>query len=205
MSHPPAAPTDPRASPATADQWRALYDEHAEPIWRLVARLVGPQRTDVADVVQETFLAAARALDSFDADRGSARAWLCGIARQQSALHFRKQQQRQRIIEPDGPAAHTHRQIVEWLDSPADGPHDLLCRSETRHAVRCALAELDDTHAAVLTARYLEGLSTAAIAIDQRCSESAVHSRLARARKAFRRVLLAHSPSTVEAGEDHDA
>ena len=42
------------------DAWRGLYDAYAQPVWRVVARLMGPTSADVADVVQETFLAAAR-------------------------------------------------------------------------------------------------------------------------------------------------
>src|SRR6185437_12447852 len=68
-----------------ADAWRALYDAHAERVWRAVARLMGAQAVDVADVVQETFLAAARSADSYDAARGSLWWWLWGIARRQVA------------------------------------------------------------------------------------------------------------------------
>ncbi|MCA9239070.1 MAG: sigma-70 family RNA polymerase sigma factor [Planctomycetales bacterium] len=205
MSVPPATLSEPRAESATADQWLALYDAHAEAVWRLVARQVGPRQTDVADVVQETFLAAARGFSSFDPARGSARAWLSGIARQQSALHFRRQQRRQRLLETEGAHTHLRGQLVEWLDAGAETPPEVLGRSETREVVRSVLAELEETHTQVLAARYLEGQSIPAIATSLRCSEPAVHSRLARARKAFRRRLLASSPATVEAGDDHDA
>ncbi len=42
------------------DAWRALYDAYSRHVWRYVARRMLPESSDVADVVQETFLAAAR-------------------------------------------------------------------------------------------------------------------------------------------------
>ena len=42
------------------DAWFALYDAYCRQVWNHVARLMGPHSADIADVVQETFLAAAR-------------------------------------------------------------------------------------------------------------------------------------------------
>src|SRR5580765_4811425 len=81
------------------DAWRALYEAYAERVWRSVARLMGPGSADVADVVQETFLAAARSAKTYDSNRGSLWLWLCGIARRHVALHYRKQEQRARVLE----------------------------------------------------------------------------------------------------------
>ncbi|MBS0265399.1 MAG: sigma-70 family RNA polymerase sigma factor [Planctomycetes bacterium] len=49
-----------------ADAWRQVYDLYARPIWRVVARLMGADSADVADVVQEAFLAAAGSVRTFD-------------------------------------------------------------------------------------------------------------------------------------------
>src|SRR3954451_20271646 len=88
----------------SADAWRALYDTFAERVWCGVARLLGPHSADVADVVQETMLAAARSARTFDADRGSLWIWLWGIARLQVALHYRKQKRHDRL-----------KQAGDWL------------------------------------------------------------------------------------------
>src|SRR5262245_2482847 len=77
--------------------WHALHDAYAERVWRVVARLLGASSTDVADVVQETFLAAARSARNYDSARGSLWSWLWGITRLQAALHFRKQAQADRL------------------------------------------------------------------------------------------------------------
>ena len=79
------------------DAWQALYDAYAERVWRGVARLLGSQSTDVADVVQETMMAAARSAGSFNPARGALWPWLWGIAHNLVALHFRKQDRRHRL------------------------------------------------------------------------------------------------------------
>ena len=76
------------------DAWRALFETYSEPVWRYVARLMGGQSHDVADVVQETFLAAARSAHNYDSQRGTLWMWLCGIASRQIKLHYRRNGQR---------------------------------------------------------------------------------------------------------------
>jgi RNA polymerase sigma-70 factor (ECF subfamily) len=196
----------PELSSGRKEAWYALYDEHAESVWRLVARLVGPARADVADVVQETFLAAAHSAEQFDTSRGSPRAWLCGIARRQVAIHFRSKQRQERLLTEAGRPALERERIVDWIEGRQENPPDLLIRAETVDAVRVALASLTEPHAAALTARYLDGADVEQMAHDEGCGATAIRSRLARARKAFRRAFVALTPcaADVEAGDEHD-
>src|SRR4051794_4737570 len=85
-----------------AEAWQTLYDAYAEQVWRGVARLLGPCGADVADVVQETMLAAARSARAFDPKRGTVWQWLWGIARNHVALYFRKRQGQRRLTRADG-------------------------------------------------------------------------------------------------------
>jgi RNA polymerase sigma-70 factor (ECF subfamily) len=186
------------------EAWHALYDAHAEAIWRLVARLIGPSQPDVADVVQETFLAAARSVDKFDSTRGSPRAWLCGIARAQVALHYRRKHRHERLLTGEGRPAMERARMIDWLAGGQEEPPDVVMRAETADAVRSALCELDESHAAVLVARYLEGAEVEQMARDEGCGTVAIRSRLARARKAFRKAFLAFACVAVDidAGEE---
>jgi len=61
------------------DAWRAMYDAYARQVWCVVARQMGSDAADVADVVQETFLAAARSVRQYDPARGSLWMWLYGF------------------------------------------------------------------------------------------------------------------------------
>lgn len=181
------------------DAWRALHDAFAARVWCGVARLLGPSSPDVADVVQETMLAAARSARSFDPERGSLWNWLWGIARFQTALHLRKRQRQTRFTR-DWLAASGDR-LARWLDG-GDPPADLLETAELAQLVRLALTELSAEHESLLTAKYLDGEPVERIAARERRTETAVRSQLARAREAFRAAFLrlaADQPADAEA------
>jgi RNA polymerase sigma-70 factor (ECF subfamily) len=173
-----------------ADAWRELYDAYCRQVWQAVARMMGPNMPDVADVVQETFMAAARSAGQYDPDRGSLWVWLYGIARNQAALHFRKQGRPGRSVRSNDRLVQTSRRIASWLDGREQTPSDALQSAETAEMVRSALTELPVEYEIVLTAKYLDGASVEQIAGSERCTVTAVRSRLARARQAFRQVFL---------------
>jgi RNA polymerase sigma-70 factor (ECF subfamily) len=149
--------------------WEVFYDSHAERLWVWVGRLMGGSAADVGDVIQETFLEAARKAGDFDARRGRGRMWLWGIARRQVALHFRKRR---------------HERVRKGAGQ--EGPAEAAMRGEQAAAVRAALASLPDDYAFVLAAKYFEGMTTAGLGAAMGISEAAAESQLARARSAFR-------------------
>ena len=113
--------------------WHQLYDAFSEAVWRCVARRVGPHAAEVADIVQETFLAAARSARTFDPARGSLWAWLSGIARRQAALHFRRKQTR-----PEAGGEEELRDVTGRGGQRAE-PVELLALAETAQSVRLVL------------------------------------------------------------------
>ncbi len=140
-------------------------------------RLLGPQSADVADVVQETMLAAARSARTFDPQRGSLGLWMAGIARNHAVLHLRKQDRRQRLMK----AAACNGQLLQWLEGKEPSPPTALAAAELAALVRAALGKVPADYALLLTARYLDGETVTQIALRERASEVAVRSRLARA------------------------
>ncbi|HEY6738778.1 MAG TPA: sigma factor, partial [Actinopolymorphaceae bacterium] len=60
---------------------RALYAEHAGPLFGYVLRLVRGDRQRAEDVVQETLVRAWRHPEALDPARGPLRAWLATVAR----------------------------------------------------------------------------------------------------------------------------
>ena len=158
------------------DAWQTLYDAYAERVWRGVARLVGPHPADVADIVQETMLAAARSARTFDEAKGSLWQWLWGIARTQVSLHYRTRQRQDRWrLTP-----------AKWSEGIEPTQTADLESAELAAAVRAALGELPADYEQLLTAKYLDGDSVERIAGRERLTEMAVRSKLARARDAFR-------------------
>ncbi len=180
MDDPATAPDDERAIAAglragRADAWECLHDRYAERVWRVVARLVGGESA-VADVVQETFLEAARSARSFDPARGPLWAWLFGVARTQALLHLRRTARH---------AQERGRYPRGW-DEPGREPLDELLARESADLVRLTLLELPEEYGRMLAAKYLLGASLEDIARAERLSPVAARSKLARAREAFR-------------------
>ena len=97
------------------EAWQALYDAYCRRVWYAVARLMGPESADVADVVQETFLAAAAAAPQYDSSRGSLWRWLYGIARNHVALYWRNRRRQERWRDAADPRAARRQQVVHWL------------------------------------------------------------------------------------------
>jgi RNA polymerase sigma-70 factor (ECF subfamily) len=179
--------------------WLRLYEAYSEPVWRNISRLVGNDSTAVADIVQETFLAAACSARNFRPDRGTLWVWLWTIARRQVALYYRKQkpeivlsQARQWWTSLDG-------EKFDWIDAKADMPPDVLESQELAKLVRFALSELSGDYQTLLLAKYVDNQPTEQIAGRIGCSEVAVRSKLARARKAFRKAFKKITSSTPNA------
>lgn len=171
------------------EAWHALYDAYSERVWRAVARLIGPNSADVADVVQEVFLAAARSARGYDPTRGTLANWIFGIARNCAALHFRHQGRHRRlratadeVPDPEG--------LLAWLEDRRQGPPEALESAELAALVRGVLGRLPQEYASLLVGKYLDGAAAEDLADRQHCSTVALRSKLARAREAFRRVFM---------------
>ncbi len=176
------------------EAWRALYEAYADRVWRAVARLLGPGSTDVADVVQETFLAAARSAAAYDPERGSLWMWLWGIARNHVALHYRKQEQFDRFRRAGDWLASCNGSLLRYLHGRESvAPEEALAAAELATLVRATLTELPEDYGLLLTAKYLEGLPVEDIARQTRSTSTAVRSKLARARQAFRDAFEKHA------------
>ena len=181
--------------------WLRLYEAYAESIWQNISRLVGNDSAAVADIVQETFLAAARSARNFRPDRGTLWVWLWTIVRRQVALYYRKQkpeimlsQARQWWTSLDG-------EKFDWIDAKADMPPDILESKELAMLVRLALKELPGDYQTLLLAKYVDNQPAERIAGQMGCSEVAVRSKLARARKAFRKAYKKITISAPNARE----
>lgn len=170
------------------EAWAQLYDRFAERVWRFAARLLGSEAQWVADVVQETFLAAARSAQQFDAERGSLWSWLTGIAHRQAALAWRRhgqEQRRQALL------ANLPREVLYGARAFDDAtpPDEWFERRELAVVIRSTLSALPSEYATVLVAKYLDEQAIDEIALELDESYEAVRSRLARARREFKTVF----------------
>jgi RNA polymerase sigma-70 factor (ECF subfamily) len=166
----------------------SLFATYSERVWRYVARLIGPRRECVADVVQETFLQIARSIDQFDPERGALWNWISGVAHHRAMVWHRSERRHDAGLSDDRIQAERNGRLGRWFEEghPAD---DLLADRETAAEVRQVLAELPEDYARCLIAKYMEDQSSAEIAADNGDSVEAVRSRLTRARDAFREIF----------------
>ncbi len=169
--------------------WLRLYEAYAEPVWRNIARLMGNDSAAVSDVVQETFMAAARSAKNFDPHRGSLWAWLWIIAGRQVALYYRKQKSNPLLAQARNWWTALDGEKLDWIDAKSDAPPDILQSRQLATLVRCALSELPAEYQTLLLAKYVDSHPADKIAEQMGCSPVAVRSKLARARKAFRKAF----------------
>ena len=155
-----------------------LYDRYSVRVWRYVARMLGSNAEAVGDAVQETFLAAARSAHNFDPAKGAHWSWLSGIAHNQVAVYWRRVGIQR--IDPAEP---------RFEDSPGGAavPDEQLQQQETIELVRRVLAELPGDYASLLEAKYTDGQSVAELVELFGGTTESVRSKLARARREFRR------------------
>ncbi|MEU4424110.1 sigma-70 family RNA polymerase sigma factor [Actinoplanes sp. NPDC024001] len=168
--------------PPGAAWFAAIFDDHAPGLWRYLARQV--EAAQAEDLVAETFLAAWSARSDYRPERGSARAWLYGIAVNLLRRHHRTQAQQQRMS-----------QRLSGRTAPDDGTEDRVAeRLDARSrlaGLAAAIAALPDGDRDVLLLNSLAGLDTREIAGALGIPEGTVRSRLHRVRRGLRAVASA--------------
>lgn len=160
-----------------AGAWRALYDEHAERVWRFVARMgIGP--ADVEDVTQEVFVVVHRRLREFDG-RVALSTWILGIALRLAQNHRRRQWRQSvgRLLGFGGESG-----------SP-DDPERALAVREAAGEADAILARMTGKQRAVFVLYEIEGLDGPAIATIVGAPVHTVWSRLRLGRAEFSRLL----------------
>jgi RNA polymerase sigma-70 factor (ECF subfamily) len=157
-----------------------------------VARRILASDEDAREVVQETFVAALRALDGF---KGDARlsTWLHRIAVNSALMRLRSRRRRpEEPIEPLLPAfkddGHHQEKFRSWSE-PADEAMD---RARRRELVRACIAQLPDSYRTVLLLRDIEEMDTPEVAAMMGLTPNAVKIRVHRARQALRTLLDPH-------------
>jgi RNA polymerase sigma-70 factor (ECF subfamily) len=166
--------------------YATLVEENASSIYRLALRLMGNE-ADAEDVLQETFLSAFKSIARFEG-RSSLSTWLYRIASNAALMRLRRSEPEQ--VSVDEPVERDDgemmpRQFFDFCCLPED---DLL-REEAREQMKQAIDELPPTLRSVFVLRDIEGLSTTETAEALDLSESAVKSRLMRARLKLREQL----------------
>lgn len=155
----------------------SLFDDLADGVYTLAVRLLRDRHL-AEDVVQETFLAAIRNLESYRGD-GPIAAWIYRIGYRKSIETHRRRRE-----DPEDPAELARSTIRR----AASAEHEVV-RGELIATLDRSIDELTQPLRAVFVLRDIEGLSTTETAAALTVSESAVKMRLLRARQELRKSL----------------
>jgi RNA polymerase sigma-70 factor (ECF subfamily) len=172
---------------------------HAPPVYRLALRLMGNE-VDAEDVMQETFLNAFKAINSFEGRSGLG-TWLYRIAHNAAMMRLRRPSPHLLSVEETlngDPPGLVPRQLFDWCCLPEEDFASEEVRLELERAVR----ELPDTFKGVFVLRELEGLSTSQTAATLDLSEGAVKVRLHRARLWLRERLSSYFTELAQDGRE---
>jgi RNA polymerase sigma-70 factor (ECF subfamily) len=176
----------PQARAGEPAAWDALFRRYQLPLYVYVFELVRDEQAGL-DLVQETFIAAARHLGGLrdDAKFGS---WLFGIAHQKCVQRWRK---RKEILFDQMP------EMPESPDDFADRPDELLIRREQEMELMNLLAQLPLPQRSVLLLHFIEDFSLAEISRITATPPGTVKSRLHYAKKSLQKLLEAKNENAA--------
>lgn len=194
-SQPPEAAR--RDSPVRLDPERWV-EEHADALFGFAAARVR-DRAIAQDLVQETFLAAMKARESF-AGRSTERSWLFGILRNKLVDYYRRQSREITVTdletpfpEEEGAFAASGMGKNGWVMKLApqawETPEGTLVSKEFQEILQTCLAGLPDKVARVFVLREIDGVTSEEICKDLGVSPNNLWVMLHRARMGLRRCL----------------
>lgn len=170
-----------------------LYDRYGRLAFGLAYRILG-ERGTAEDIVQEAFLAVWRRASSFQADRGSARAWLMSIVHNASIDRRRGRYKREQTdVALDD--------LTFKLETGAEDTFDLVSeRIEAEH-VRAALGGLPVEQREAIELAYFGGLTQQEIATRTGTPLGTVKSRMRLGLHKMRSLL----GDSLDSGTAHSA
>lgn len=187
-------PTLERAAAGDAASWRDLVGRHHDRLRRMVDLRLDPRvrgRVDPSDVLQETYLDAARRLRDYLADpplpfflwlRQLAGTWLAKAHRAHLATLGRDVRREVALANPEASSA----ALADGLLGRDARPSDVALREELRGQLIAAIDRLDPLDREVLALRHFEQLTNAESARVLNLSVGAASKRYVRALERLR-------------------
>lgn len=170
------------AAKGDIDAFETLLGLYQNKVYGLALRMCGSEE-DAWDVAQEAFLAVWRALPGFRGESGFS-TWLYRLTANAAIDCLRREKKRRGELSIEG------GELPLSLPDAGPSPQEAAEGGELRAAVNAALARLTDQHRTVLILRELQELSYEEIAGALGLDLGTVKSRISRARKALRKILL---------------
>ncbi len=167
-------------------EFARLVDEYSTQIYRLALKMLGDEQ-DAEDVLQNTFMKVLQSIDKFEG-RSSLSTWLYRIGVNEALMLLRRQKPTIPVAmdyEDDDNEIRHPTQFTDWCCLPEE---DLLSEEARRHLDK-AIRRLPEKLQVVFLLRDIEGLSIRETSEALDLSETAVKTRLLRARLNLREQL----------------
>ena len=195
-AHPGGPPGPGRERRDAVGEFERLYRANVDAVTSFFARrTTDPQA--VADLTADTFVAAITSMGTFDPGKGTARAWVFGIARRVHAAHCEAR-------------ARQHdqaRRLAGRRDLPPDHIEELEARIDAERSGRRllrSLSALPEPDRAAVELVDIAGLRPAEAAKVLGTTAGALRMRLTRARARLRREAGAATDASNVNEDDHD-
>jgi RNA polymerase sigma-70 factor, ECF subfamily len=171
-------------------EFARLVDAYSGPLYRLALKMLG-NGPDAEDALQNTFLKAFQHLDTFEG-RSSLSTWLYRIASNEALMLLRKRRPETTFSdiksEEEADQSIDPVQFTDWCCLPEQE----LLSAEARTTLDRAVQHLPETLRIVFVLRDIEGLSIQETSQVLGLSETAVKTRLLRARLRLREEMSSY-------------
>lgn len=172
-----------------ADAFDNLVTRYSGDIYAVLFRIT-ESAEEAADLTQETFLSALKAIRSFRGD-SELKTWLFRIAVNHSRNRFRwwKRRKRDSTFSLDAPIGDSETAYSDTIPSDSVSAEDTVLMHERETALRAALMDISEIYREVIVLCDIEGLSYEEIASALDINIGTVKSRIARGREELRKRL----------------
>ena len=181
-----------RMAAGDEEAFATLFRRYQGPVYRFVRQMGGSAET-AEDVTQEVFIALMKGGRRFDAERGSLKVYLYGIARNLLLRQIRKQISRPEVeldrLPESGPAAAAAPDALAHLE-----------RAEALASLRRAIMSLPAHYREVIVLCDLHELRYEDAALIVNCPLGTIRSRLSRARRVLARRYVVKDDTPVRDG-----
>jgi len=171
-------------------EFARLVDAYSGPLYRLALKMLG-NASDAEDALQNTFIKAFQHVDKFEG-RSSLLTWLYRIASNEALMLLRKRHPETIFsdipLEDEDDKNYDPVQITDWCCLPEEE----LLSAEARTILDRAVEHLPETLRIVFILRDIEDLSIQETSQVLGLSETAVKTRLLRARLRLREELSSY-------------
>jgi RNA polymerase sigma-70 factor, ECF subfamily len=183
-------------------EFARLVDNFSGPLHRLAFKMLGNE-LDAEDVLQSTFLKAFQHIDQFEG-RSSLSTWMYRIASNEALMMLRKRRPETSFTdttpEDDDTKLSDPVQFTDWCCLPEEE----YLTTESRAALDRAVQHLSETLRIVFVLRDIENLSILETSQALGLSETAVKTRLLRARLRLREELSSYFGERLNQGAKNE-